>query len=336
MIRLAILGSGIFVREAHLPALKALADTYEVVAIYSRNVETAGTLAAGLPGTVQTYSDLAALLARTDIDAVDIVLPISVQPAIVEQALKAGKHVISEKPIAPDVAAGRQLIQTAHDLTAQSGKVWMIAENFRYEPAFQTAGEMIRHGDIGKPIQFTWTTSSAVNPQNKYYHTAWRRDNSFPGGFLLDGGVHNIAAIRAVMGEIASVSAFVTQVRADLPPADTLSATIRFDSGAFGMWTMTFAADSPWESPIQVLGEAGALRIDSRKIERVINGETSTHPFKVDAIQAELSDFARVISQGSKPSSTPEQALQDVAVIHAMLESAHTGCAVTPERIEGE
>jgi len=330
-IRLAILGSGIFARDAHLPSIKALGDTFEIVAIYSRNTATAEALVATLPGKVQTYTELAPLLARADIDAVDIIMPIAQQPDVVTAALKAGKHVISEKPTAPDVASGRKLIETAHELTAKSGKVWTVAENWRYETAFRTAGEVIRRGDIGQPIQFNWATSSGVNAQTKYYHTGWRRDNSFPGGFLLDGGVHNIAAIRLVMGEIDSVSAYVTQIRPDLPPTDTLSATFRFDSGAFGTWTMTFVANSPWETPLQVLGDQGALRASSEKLDIFIDGNDRSQTFEVNNVQAELADFARVI-HGAPLSNTPEQALQDVAIIHAILESARTGCAVQPER----
>lgn len=333
-IRLAILGSGIFARDSHLPALKALDDTFEIVAIYSRNAETASSLATTLLGDVQTYTELAPLLARADIDAVDIILPIAVQPALIEAALKAGKHVISEKPVAPDVASGRELLQTAKQFTVNSNLVWMIAENIRYEPVFQQAGDLLQRGDLGKPIQLIWTTAFPVNQKNKYYHTAWRRDNSFPGGFILDGGVHNIAAIRAVMGEIDSLSAYVTQVRPDLPPADTLCATFRFANGAIGIWTHTVAASSPWlNASMQILGEGGAMQVNSRQLDISIDGKQSSQAFQVDAIKQELADFARVI-QGSPMRSTPAQALQDVAVIQAILESARTGNAVKPERID--
>jgi len=332
-IRLAILGSGIFARDAHLPALQALSDTYEIVAIYSRNAQTAGDLAAQVPGSTAT-TDLEALLAREDIDAVNVILPIAVQPAIIEAALRAGKHVISEKPVAPHVASGRELLQTAREITQENGRVWMVAENFRYEPVFPAIRDIIARGEIGRPIQFLWSTAATVNPQNKYYHTEWRRDNSFPGGFILDGGVHNIAAMRAAMGEIESVSAFVTQVRDDLPPADTFSATFRFASGAFGIWTMTFANQTPFDGPIQIIGERGNLRATFRQLEVSRTGEESTgQTFEVDNIQAELTDFARVIA-GAELHSTPAEALRDVAVIHAILESGRTGRAVQPERID--
>lgn len=207
-IRLAIFGSGVFARDGHLPALKALPDLFEVVAIYSRNAEKAAALAATLPRPAATYTDLPALLTRDDIDAVDILLPLLVEPAAVLEALKAGKHVLSEKPVAPDVARGKELLQAASQLTAVQGKptatgrVWMVAENFRYIQEFNTAGQIVRRGDIGQPVQFCWTTYVNVTPQDKYYQTPWRRANNFPGGFVLDKGVHNMAAMRTIMGEV--------------------------------------------------------------------------------------------------------------------------------------
>lgn len=332
-IRLALLGSGIFAREEHLRVLNTLADRFEVVAIFSQTEASAAALAKTMLKPADVYTDIAQVLARADIDAVDIVLPIAVQPAVIEAALRAGKHVLSEKPTAPDVASGRRLLQTAAELTRASGQVWMVAENYRYEPAFLRAGEIIRGGEIGRPVQFYWNAHYNFSPDNKYYQTAWRRDNSFPGGFLLDGGVHDMAAMRAIMGEVDSVSAFVTQVRADLPPADTLSATLRFASGAFGSYTKTFAAAGPWDHFAHVVGERGALRVNTGLLEVTAGGLKTSEPFDIDNVHAELVDFARVIQEGGVLSNTPAQGLQDVAILEAMFESARVGQAVEPARI---
>ncbi len=332
-IRLALLGSGIFAREQHLRALKGLAEQFEVVAIYSHSLANAAALAKTLPEAVAAYDDLGAVLARTDVDAVDIVLPIAVQPAVVEAALRAGKHVISEKPVAPDVATGQGLLATAAELTRASEKVWMVAENFRYEEAFRLAGKSVREGELGRPVQFFWNAYLNISTQDKYYQTAWRRDNSFPGGFLLDGGVHNIAAIRTIMGEVESLSAFVTQVRADLPPADSVSATLRFTSGAFGVFTRTFAAEGPWPDFAHVIGDRGALRVNPGQLEVTAGGLTTSQTFDMDNVQAELADFARIIQDGQPLRSTPAEALQDVAVLEAMFDSARLGRPIVPARI---
>jgi len=98
-VRIAIIGAGIFARDAHIPAMLELGNTFEIVAICSRREESARELAEKLPNKADVYTDAAQLLAREDIEAIDILLPISTMPSMVEQALAAGKHVISEKPI---------------------------------------------------------------------------------------------------------------------------------------------------------------------------------------------------------------------------------------------
>jgi predicted dehydrogenase len=332
-LRLALIGSGLFARLEHLRALKMMPEQYELVAVYSRQQANAAALAASLPGNVPAYSDLDAVLARSDVDAVDIDLPIAVQPAVVEAALRAGKHVLSEKPVAPDVATGRRLLQTAAELTRASGQVWMVAENVRYEEAFRQAGQAIREGQIGRPVQFFWSIYMNISPQDKYYQTSWRRDNSFPGGFLLDGGVHDMAALRAMLGEVSSVSAYVIQVRPDLPPADTLSATLRFENGALGVFTRTFAAEGPWDKFAHVIGDRGGVRVSYGSLEITAGGLTTTQSFEIDNVQAELADFARIVQAGQPMRSTPAEALQDVALLEAMFDSARLGREVQPTRI---
>jgi len=332
-IRLALIGSGIFAREEHLRAIKLLPDQYEVVAIYSRSQANAAALAKTLPHKVDAYSDLAVVLARTDVDAVDIVLPIAVQPAVIEAALRAGKHVISEKPVAPDVATGQHLLPMAAELTRASGKVWMVAENYRFEDAFRLAGECVREGQIGRPVQFFWNRFLNISPQDKYYQTTWRRDNSFPGGFLLDGGVHDMAAVRTIMGEVESLSAYVSQVREDLPPADTLSATLRFESGALGVLTKTFAADGPWDKFAHVIGDQGALRVNTSQLEITAGGLTTRQSFEIDNVKAELADFAAIVRDGKPLRSTPAEALRDVALLEAMFDSAREGQPARPAKI---
>ncbi len=333
-IRIGVLGSGIFARVAHAPALQGLADKFEVVAVFSRSYENAAQLSATFPSPVDIYTDATALLARPDIEAVDIVLPISLQPHMIEAALRAGKHVVSEKPAAPNVETGRRLLMLAEERQRSSGLVWMVAENFRYAEVYRAANQAIQDGDIGRPAQLSWSSSVAMDQENMYYHTPWRRDNSFPGGFILDGGVHNIAAIRTIMGEIESVSAFMTQIRPDLPPADTLAATLRFVSGAVGTFSMTFVQGTEWDSSLYVIGDRGALRLHADTLEVMSNGSVRSQPFSDETVPLELADFADAIRTGRSVRSTPLQAVLDVAVIEALFESARVGRQVMPATVE--
>lgn len=84
-------------------------------------------------------TSLDALLSRTDISAVVIALPINVQPEMIIRALQAGKHVLSEKPVAPDVETATRLIKAYEDQYKVKGLVWKVAENYEIEPAIIVA-----------------------------------------------------------------------------------------------------------------------------------------------------------------------------------------------------
>ncbi|MCS7070589.1 MAG: Gfo/Idh/MocA family oxidoreductase, partial [Anaerolinea sp.] len=152
-ISIGIIGAGIFTRDAHLPALRALSDRFQIRAIYSRTRTNAEARAAEIGGGVAVYDDLDALLARPDLEAVAVVLPIEQLPDAVERALRAGKHVLSEKPIAPDVVTAQRLV----DLHARHpAQVWMVGENWRYEAAFERAAELVTGGAIGRVLTVNW------------------------------------------------------------------------------------------------------------------------------------------------------------------------------------
>lgn len=330
-IRLALIGAGIFARDVHLPALQSLGDTFEIVAVYSRSQANAAALASQLPGQVEATNDLPALLARDDIEAVNIVLPIDVMPGVVELALRSGKHVISEKPIAAEVAAGRRLVELHGQ---SSGQIWLVGENWRYEDAFEQAAALVHRGEIGRPLLCHWVVYNPINPDNKYYSTPWRRSGDFPGGFLLDVGVHHVAVLRRLLGEIVQVSAVTRQIRADLPPADVLSATLQFASGITGVYLANYAIDAPWPPALHITGENGSLRVHRQELEVTRGGATRALLIAPhQGVKAQLAAFAAAIRRGETHRNSPQQALQDVAVIEAMLRSAETGRQVAPERI---
>jgi predicted dehydrogenase len=320
-LKVGLIGAGIFAREAHLPAWQALGDRARIVSVWSRTMEHASELVQSIPGASVALS-VEEMLASPDIDAVDVVLPIDVQPAVVAEALAAGKHVVSEKPVAEDTAKGKQAIEAWR----ASGRQWMVAENYRYASVYERAAEIVQAGTIGEPVTAAWALHVAMTPDNKYYNTPWRRTGRIPGGYLLDGGVHHVAALRLILGDVMAVHAFMRQVRPDLPPADTLSATIEFASGALGSYVSSFAAGAPWEQPLQIVGTKGSLRIDRGWIEQTVGDTTERiEVSERDGVERELAAFVAAVLDGTPHRNTPEQALADLAVIEAMLDSGLEG-----------
>ena len=326
-IRLALIGAGIYARDAHAPALLRLRDRFQVAAVCARSLASADALAARFGSDVDRCTDIPALLARDDIEAVAILLPIDVQAAVVAQALATGKHVISEKPIAPDVAAAEALIVA---YAPQPGQVWMVAENWRYEEAYERAAELVRNGAIGQVRSVHFAYYVAMRPGNKYYASTWRRAGDFQGGFLLDGGVHFVAAMRMVAGEITAVAAHAAQFAPDLPPADMLTASLQFANGALGTYLTCFAAATPWGAPLTVVGDLGSLRVERGRVE-VVDAQSKMETINCgvyNGVERELVAFAAAIREGQPHRNTPAEALRDVAVVEAMLGAAHTERAV--------
>ncbi|CAK5267469.1 unnamed protein product [Mycena citricolor] len=354
---IAILGAGIFAKEAHLPALHKLGSKAPpLLAVYSRSektsrecAEAAAELGLGPAPTPAIYHDaepsvnLDALLARADITAVIIVLPITLQPAIVLKALAAGKHVISEKPVAPDVAGGIKLINE-YEQKYKRDLVWRVAENFEAEPGYRAAGEMIATGSIGQVKLFKANVSNYIDKNNKYYNTPWRTIPDYQGGFLLDGGVHTIAALRVMLPEpLTHLSSIASLNREHLKPHDTIHALARAGSHFHGIVDMSFAsptASTPKADAFVITGSKGWMTVNFEKpdgkntvlrvvVKRAIEvegqpTEEAEEVYEVPqrGIEEEFGAFFDAIAgRESQDFGSPLGALRDVAFIEAALTS---------------
>jgi predicted dehydrogenase len=110
------------------------------------------------------------LLQREDIHAVVIALPILVQPDIIKRAISAGKHVLSEKPIAKDVATAQELITWYKE--KRSMRIWSVAENFRFLEAIQYGAEQVKKIG-GNVTTFSMKLYGFVDENDKFYQTPW-------------------------------------------------------------------------------------------------------------------------------------------------------------------
>ncbi len=329
-VRIALIGAGTFVRKAHAPSLLELGDAAQIVAVYSRTRASAETVADSIPYDVEIYTDVAALLADESVEAVDIVLPIPMLPEVVSQALAAGKHVFSEKPIAQTVTEAQDLIARSRPYADQ---VWMVGENWRYEEAFHTAAQAIEAGRIGQPLFCDLSLQLQVQADSPQVQTTWRNSGEVLGGYLLDGGVHHIAGLRVLLGEIESVCALTAAHRAYLPPADTMSAALRFASGVVGTYLITYAVGSTLGTDaVHIGGTEGSLRVSRGELVLERGEESERQEFNVlISVREELAAFLAAVRDGAPHRNSPQEALQDLAVVEAMLASAQAG---TLQRVE--
>jgi predicted dehydrogenase len=233
---------------------------------------------------------------------------------------------VSEKPIAPSRAQAQALI-ALHRRWPE--RVWMVAENWRYEEAFVRAAGLLRGGEIGRPVVAHWAQYSPLTPASKYYVTEWRRAGEFAGGLLLDGGVHYISVLRMLLGEVTSVAAMVKQAAPDLNPADTLTATLAFANGVQATYLNTFAVGTPFAAALTIVGDAGSLRVERGKLElATLAGDGKVQEIRCafyNGVQDELAAFGAAVAEAAPHRNSPLEALADLAVVEAMLASAADG-----------
>jgi predicted dehydrogenase len=313
-LRLGLIGTGVAARQLYLPALRQLGKKVQVVACTNRTRSKAEDYArlAGIPKVVDTAEELIAL---PEVEAVFISLPIHLQPALVQQVLAAGKPVASEKPVAPSVKEGRKLIRAA----ARYSVPWLVAENFAFMPAIARMQSWLSQGRLGEPrlleaYQLTW-----MDTKNPYFHTGWRQQPEHVGGFIADGGVHLAHAVRRLLGMPSVVKNLTAQFDPKLLPLDTAVAALRFPSGALGTWTSCFSAH--YRGPmLRLYGSKGTAELGwDNAMLRNAKGKETWFRTQVDSFHAQFSHFHDVVKKGVPVAYGPDQALQDLALIEAIV-----------------
>jgi predicted dehydrogenase len=269
------------------------------------------------------YADYREMLVSAKPDAVSLTVPPTLNLEFSQAALAVGCHVIVEKPLATNLADGAQMLSWEQ----KYGRVLMIAENFRYVESFRHAARLVSQGVIGQPQVARWTFYAHMSAENPYYQTAWRQKPAHPGGFLSDHGVHSAAVFRMVLGEVESVTGEVAQMRADLIPADTLSATLRFANGCLGTYAITHAIPGPVR-PLEIAGPEGVLMAWRDRVALWRDGaEVESWPLvsPADGLVAMYEDFAHAIRTGEPHRSPPAESLADLQFHAAGLNPSPLG-----------
>jgi len=347
-IRLAVIGAG-FSRQAHVPALKKLSAHLEVVAVFSRKTQNAEALAGHFGRGVRALTSIEALLDLPGVEAVDVALPIGLAEDTVERALNRGFHVFSEKPIAATVARGVQLLQVYE--ARKPPVIWCVAENLRFTRHLEKVRGLIEDGEIGEMILCHAPTFVPIRG-TPWFKTDWRRAPAYAGGFLLDGGVHDIAALRFVLGNVAEVSAYTRAVEPNIPPMDSLVCAMRFESGVIASHSVSYALEMPaltlaakgvgflsgalWRirdrfgGRWHFLGTRGSIFVAAGTVELVRGIRRFVFKIASNAIHDEFLEFAEAVREGKPLRNSPKEGLNDIAVAEAMLESSNTRAAVCP------
>jgi predicted dehydrogenase len=317
-LRLGILGTGLAATKLYWPALSKMKNQVRVLACANRTRKKAEAFAR-LTKTPTVVDSAAQLFALPQLDAVLISLPIDQQPRYVLQALKAGKHVLSEKPVAPNLAEGRRLLKAAAPYQ-KKGLVWMVGENFHFLPQVEQAERWLAQGLLGDLRLVEARQCGVMDEKNPYYHTAWRTSPRFVGGFVVDGGVHIANIVRRLLGLPTEIRRLTAQFSPALPPLDTVAAALRFRSGALGLWLSSFSADAG--GPMLALhGSKGALTIHwDRAVLNPLRGAARTFKAPQGSWPGQFRHFADAALGRKALAFSPREALADLAFMQGLVQ----------------
>jgi glucose-fructose oxidoreductase len=328
----AIVGLGKLSQGQLLPGLTKT-KTAKLAGLVSGDPAKAARLADQykLPASgIYNYQNFDRIIADPNIEVVYIVLPNNMHAEYTIRALKAGKHVLCEKPMATTIADAEAMIAAAK----KADRKLMIAYRCHYEPNNLAAMRRIRSGGIGKVR--TVITDMSRQSQLEDPSDAWRLDMKMSGGgALADMGVYGVNASRYLLNEEPiEVRAWASTDRSDprfKTVEDLIAWEFRFPSGAICLGSTSFASNGGMG--YQVAGDKGRLVADPACFyngNRLTFGAPSGKTVEVKEIDqfAREMDWMADVVRGRAPMVAPgEEGLQDMRLMAAILESVKRGGA---------
>jgi predicted dehydrogenase len=320
LLRVGIAGCGLVASQVHLPILSSRRDV-QVVGVADVDPARRAAASRRVPeaGAFETYEEM---LARADVDAVIVALPSSLHAQAAVAALRAGKHVYVEKPLATDLQAAA----CALDVWRETRRVAMVGFNYRFNPLYQSARRKLAAGAIGAPVAvrsvFSTTPTTAAH--------AWKASRATGGGVLLDLGSHHLDLIPFLLG--ARVCEVYARTRAGRTDADTASVDLRLDSGVVAQ--CLFSWSSVEEDRVEVYGERGKLAIDrAASVDARVTGPTRR--------LGRLADLAEALRFATRPAYLARKLRSPLAepsyevALGRFVASARTGTPAAPDFDDG-
>ena len=262
MVRLGIIGIG-GIGSAHFNCvggekiegmtLAAVCDIDHARLEYCRGV---------LP-EIPCFTDYKDMLKSGLIDAVLISVPHPYHAEIAIEALNAGLHVLTEKPVDITVSAARKLNETAD----KSGKVFAIMFNQRTNPIFKRAREIVQSGQLGDIKRTIWIITNWYRTQFYYdsgdWRATWRGEG---GGVLLNQAPHNLDLWQWICGMPTEITAFCEIGKwHNIEVEDEATIFTRYQNGATGTF-ITSTGDLPGTNRLEISGTKGSLVVEQGKL----------------------------------------------------------------------
>jgi predicted dehydrogenase len=307
---------------------------------------------------VGVYTDYREMIASGAIDAVNDFSTHSLHHQVAHAAFEHGKHLLTQKPLAVTVAAARRMCEEAERRRLTFG----VFENFRFAPRTRRLQWAFGSGPAGRLQMFllgyvgVWWAPNLVVADTPWRH--WKRE---AGGISLDLGVHFFNQLRAVDGEVATISAKTAVLEPkrfsrshtgeilrtiDCDADDTFVAQLQMESGAvgslFASWGGHGAATRVGDGTVYH-GSAGRVTGDELTLDAAPASDLAAKfqaeapadlqqrlfPYGLDdSFALAQLDWLQAVQSGRDPETSGREGLRDLATAFALLESDHAGQAV--------
>lgn len=339
VVRLGVAGCGAITTGIHLPNLEDIAGV-RVTAVADPDPDALAR-ALHLVPDAHAMADWKSLLERDNVDAVLIALPAQLHAEAALAALRAGRHLYLELPVATDAG-------TALAVRTEAGNtdtVSMVGFNYRFNPLFEQLRDVIRAGVVGEVAAIRTVFSTHGSP------VGWRAE--LDACALLDLGIHHIDLVRFIAGrQVDTVSAaFTGTVRAD----DTVALTLQLEDGVVAQ--SVFCSAGPEHDAIEIIGRKGVAavrRYESVAVElrgpdavlarrdqfmnvvRAVRAapylrDKLSSPGSEPSFGLALDHFVQAVLSGDPPEAGIDDGVEALAIVDAAIRSARSGSFETVE-----
>ncbi len=311
-MKLGVLGLG-FMGSTHLKAIKNLPQAELVLVADLDEKRLSGDLS-GIQGNIggpgekldfsklRRYSNLMEAVQDPEVEAVDLCLPTSFHADVTIAALRAGKHVLVEKPMGLDTAAVDRMIAAARE----SGRTLMAAQVLRFFPAYRVMADTVKSGRLGVVRSAIFRRRCAAPDWSP-----WMGDKKISGGGVFDLLIHDVDFCLHIFGMPESVSAVGHE---DMPKGiDWIAATFSYPGigGVVVSGGWHHYKSFPFSMEYTIVCEGGTIEYSSAGSPPTIylaNGEKEALPVpEKDAYQAEIEYFLDCCINGKKPEFCPPE-----------------------------
>ena len=330
--RLGLLGCGRISRN-HFDAIAA-AEGLTLAAV--ADIDPARAQRAGEEQRVPSYASLDEMLKSQQLDIVAICTPSGLHAAHGVQAARAGKHVLTEKPMAISLVQADELIRA----TDEAGVHLFVVKQNRLNPPIQLLKRAIDKGRFGR-IYMANVTVRWQRPQEYYDAEPWRGTWEFDGGAITNQASHYVDLIQWLVGPVESVIAKTATQARRIEAEDSGIGILKFRSGALGVIEVNVLTyPKNLEGSITIMGEKGTVKIGGTAVNRVEHWQFSdyddddksidtanTNPSSVYGFghQGYYRNVVSVLRGQAKPETDGRAGRKSLELILGIYESAKTG-----------